>query len=57
MEIIIQWKYCVFNKQILKVQGNTLAPRNIAQSIVDNLPENEIIDKVSFLFLAKFLSG
>lgn len=57
MEIIIQWKYCVFNKQILKVQGNTLAPRNIAQSIVDNLPENEIIDKVSFLFLTKFLSG
>lgn len=32
--------------QVLKAQGKTSAPRNIAQRIADNLPENEIIDKV-----------
>ncbi|KAI0217817.1 Arginine--tRNA ligase, cytoplasmic [Lamellibrachia satsuma] len=32
--------------QLLKSQGQKMAPRQIAQNIVDNMPQNELIEKV-----------
>ena len=32
--------------QLLKAQGKKVAPRQIAQNVVNNLPQSEMIEKV-----------
>ena len=32
--------------QLLKAQGNKAVPRQVAQSVVDNIPTNQLVDKV-----------